>query len=177
MGISKVRLSHRFVNEIPGLSDSFLSSQILAFLQDVSDRVDKEDVDSAILLSLERNRHSIVQGNWQEALDEKVRDDLRKHRTYNPKAVRDLLRALRNKKHHYNELPGEVKAVYGRVPDQFADYWTGKFPRLLVHTYHVMHCVKNEPTFQHYFDKNYDFLQVRSLVCAAHRMSQKNKKK
>ena len=55
-----------------------------------------------------------------------------------------------------------MKAVYGRVPDQFSDYWTGKFPRLLVHTYHVMHCVKNEPTFQHYFDKNYDFLQVRS---------------
>ena len=71
--------------------------QVLAFLQDVSDRVDKEDVDSAILLSLERNRNSIVQGNWQEALDERVRDDLRKHRTYNPKAVRDLLRALRNK--------------------------------------------------------------------------------
>ena len=71
--------------------------QVLAFLQDVSDRVDKEDVDSAILLSLERNRYSIVQGNWQEALDERVRDDLRKHRTYNPKAVRDLLRALRNK--------------------------------------------------------------------------------
>ena len=163
--------------------------QVLAFLQDVSDRVDKEDVDSAILLSLERNRHSIVQvrpnwyhfrlssvglltfitrtlstqGNWQEALDERVRDDLRKHRTYNPKAVRDLLRALRNKKHHYNELPGEVKAVYGRVPDQFADYWTAKFPRLLVHAYHVMHCVKNEATFQHYFDKNYDFLQVRGM--------------
>ena len=104
-----------------------------------------------------------IQGNWQEALDERVRDDLRKHRTYNPKAVRDLLRALRNKKHHYNELPGEVKAVYGRVPDQFADYWRAKFPRLLVHAYHVMHCVKNEPTFQHYFDKNYDFLQVRGM--------------
>ena len=135
--------------------------KVLAFLQDVSDRVDKEGVDSAILLSLERNRHSIVQGNWQEALDERVRDDLRKHRTYNPKAVRDLLRALRNKKHHYNELEPDVKAVYGLVPDQFADYWTSRFPRLLVHTYHVMHCVKNEPTFQHYFDKNYDFLQVR----------------
>ena len=135
--------------------------KVLAFLQDVSDRVDKEGVDSAILLSLERNRHSIVQGNWQEALDERVRDDLRRHRTYNPKAVRDLLRALRNKKHHYNELEAEVKAVYGRVPDQFSDYWTSRFPRLLVHTYHVMHCVKNEPTFQHYFDKNYDFLQVR----------------
>ena len=44
--------------------------QVLAFLQDVSDRVDKEDVDSAILLSLERNRHSIVQvgPRWHRAL-------------------------------------------------------------------------------------------------------------
>ena len=92
--------------------------QVLAFLQDVSDRVDKEDVDSAILLSLERNRNSIVQGNWQEALDERVRDDLRKHRTYNPKAVRDLLRALRNKGSTSKRHPRCGK-FYFRLYDRF----------------------------------------------------------
>ena len=57
----------------------FWSKQkVLAFLQEVSDRVDKEDADSAILLALERNRHSVVMGNWQELLDGKVREDLRK---------------------------------------------------------------------------------------------------
>ncbi len=41
------------------------------------------------------------------------------------------------------------------------DYWTSRFPRLLVHSWHAMHSVKSEPTFQKYFDKDYDFLQVR----------------
>jgi serine/threonine-protein kinase/endoribonuclease IRE1 len=133
----------------------------LSLFQDVSDRVDKEDMDSALLHSLERQRFSIVGGNWHDVLNDAVRDDLRKHRSYNPKSVRDLLRALRNKRHHYNELPDAIKALYGRVPDQFADYWTARFPRLLVHSWHVMHSVKNEPTFTQYFDKNYDFLPVR----------------
>ena len=47
-----------------------------------------------------------------------VADDLRKHRTYNGKSVRDLLRALRNKKHHYQELAPQIKQLYGRIPDQ-----------------------------------------------------------
>ncbi len=92
--------------------------RVLAFLQDVSDRVDKEDADSALVESLERGRSEVVRANWHDWLDDSVRDDLRKHRTYNGRQVRDLLRALRNKKHHYNELPENIKAMYGRIPDQ-----------------------------------------------------------
>ena len=54
----------------------------LNFLQDVSDRVDKEETDSAILATIERNRMEIVRGNWLEILDEHVHEDLRKHRSY-----------------------------------------------------------------------------------------------
>ena len=54
----------------------------LTFLQDVSDRVDKEESDSAILATIERNRMEIVRGNWLEVLDEHVHEDLRKHRSY-----------------------------------------------------------------------------------------------
>ena len=42
-------------------------------------------------------------------MDEHVHEDLRKHRSYKGHSVRDLLRALRNKKHHYNELPEVTK--------------------------------------------------------------------
>ena len=52
---------------------------------------------------------SIKKGNWLENLDEHVHEDLRKHRSYKGHSVRDLLRALRNKKHHYNELPEVTK--------------------------------------------------------------------
>lgn len=72
-----------------------------------------------------------------------------------------LFRALRNKKHHYNELSAEVKSVYGRMPDEFTAYWTDRFPGLLVHVWHAMHCIKNEDHFKKYFDRNYDFISVR----------------
>ena len=75
-------------------------------------------------------------------------------------SVRDLLRALRNKKHHYNELPEVTKLMYGRLPDQFTDYWTSRFPKLLIHSWMAMHCIKNEPSFAKYFDKDYDFVKV-----------------
>ena len=75
-------------------------------------------------------------------------------------SVRDLLRALRNKKHHYNELPEVTKLMYGRLPDQFTDYWTSRFPKLLIHSWMSMHCIKNEPSLAKYFDKDYDFVKV-----------------
>ena len=71
-------------------------------------------------------------GNWLENLDEHVHEDLRKHRSYKGHSVRDLLRALRNKKHHYNELPEVTKMMYGRLPDQFAEYWMGRFPKVYI---------------------------------------------
>ncbi len=52
--------------------------------------------------------------------------------------------------------------TFGRTPEKFADYWLARFPRLLTHVWHAMHCIKNEPELVQYFDKNYDFLQVSS---------------
>ena len=44
---------------------------------------------------------------------------------------------------------------------QYADYWTKRFPRLLIHAWYTMHCVKREPAFIKYFDKDFDFVQVK----------------
>ena len=115
-------------------------------------------------------RQEIVRGNWLEVLDDHIQDDLRKHRTYKGYSVRDLLRALRNKKHHYNELPEVTKMVYGRIPDQYVDYWTSRFPRLLMHSWMSMHCIKTEPNLAKYFDKDYDFVKVSSALKKAIRL-------
>lgn len=56
--------------------------------------------------------------------------DLRKFRTYKGSKVRDLLRAMRNKKHHYQELPAEVQQSLGQVPDEFVTYFTDRFPKV-----------------------------------------------
>lgn len=71
--------------------------KILAFLQDVSDRIEKLDVYTDPLRTLERNAKFIVKDDWKSHLDENIREDLRKHRDYICVSVRDLLRALRNK--------------------------------------------------------------------------------
>ena len=65
----------------------------------------------------------------------------------------DLLRAIRNKKHHYQELPDGLKVSLGSVPDGFADYFVLRFPKLLVRVYHVLaqSPAKLEALFAPYF--------------------------
>ncbi|KHN76977.1 Serine/threonine-protein kinase/endoribonuclease ire-1 [Toxocara canis] len=77
--------------------------------------------------------------------------DLRKFRTYKGSSVRDLLRAMRNKKHHYRELPFEVRASLGHIPDQFVTYFNDRFPMLLLHTYEAMSVCANEHVFSGYY--------------------------
>lgn len=71
--------------------------KILAFLQDVSDRIEKLDIYTDPLRTLERNARLVVLDDWNLHLDEGITDDLRKYRGYHGISVRDLLRALRNK--------------------------------------------------------------------------------
>jgi len=78
--------------------------------------------------------------------------------------VRDLLRAIRNKKHHYRELTEEAKALYGEMPGEFAEYWTSRFPRLVMHSYKAMQCCKMEPNFEKYYYKDFDFVPQFSLT-------------
>ncbi|KAK7113321.1 serine/threonine-protein kinase/endoribonuclease IRE1-like [Littorina saxatilis] len=123
----------------------------LAFFQDVSDRIEKEEETSPVVESLEKNGLFVVKFDWRKAITMELQNDLRRFRTYKGKSVRDLLRAMRNKKHHYRELPEEVKASLGRVPDEFVQYFTSRFPRLLMHVYAAMEICKEETVFRNYY--------------------------
>jgi serine/threonine-protein kinase/endoribonuclease IRE1 len=81
----------------------------LAFLQDVSDRIEKEDVNGPIVDRLERHAGAVVRWNWRTHICLNLQEDLKKFRSYRGGSVRDLLRAIRNKKHHYRELPDAVQ--------------------------------------------------------------------
>ena len=132
----------------------------ITFLQDVSDRVDKEDDDSYVLGMIEKDSMNVTRGDWHYQLDSAVREDLRKHRTYKGRSVRDLLRAIRNKKHHYRELTDDAKMLYGKMPGEFTDYWVTRFPLLVNHSYLAMQCVKYENNFSRYYHKDYDYVPV-----------------
>uniref|UniRef100_A0A8C7MM27 non-specific serine/threonine protein kinase n=1 Tax=Oncorhynchus kisutch TaxID=8019 RepID=A0A8C7MM27_ONCKI len=123
----------------------------LQFFQDVSDRIEKEPTDSTMVVRLETAGRAVVRTNWRMHISVPLQTDLRKFRTYKGNSVRDLLRAMRNKKHHYHELPAEVQETLGEVPEGFVSYFTSRFPRLLLHTHTALSSCSHERLFQPYY--------------------------
>ncbi|KAG7276840.1 hypothetical protein CRUP_008790, partial [Coryphaenoides rupestris] len=123
----------------------------LLFFQDVSDRIEKEPGEGPIVVRLETAGRAVVRTNWRMHISVPLQSDLRKFRTYKGNSVRDLLRAMRNKKHHYHELPKEVQDTLGEVPEGFVSYFTSQFPRLLLHTHNALHICAHERLFHPYY--------------------------
>lgn len=65
--------------------------------------------------------------------------------------IRDLLRVIRNKKHHYRDLPEDVQQVVGALPDGYLSYFAKRYPMLLLEAYwFVVKCCAHEYTFKPY---------------------------
>ncbi|XP_056143450.1 serine/threonine-protein kinase/endoribonuclease IRE1-like isoform X1 [Lampris incognitus] len=135
----------------------------LQFFQDVSDRIEKEPLDGPIVRQLERGGRAVVKSDWREHITVPLQTDLRKFRSYKGGSVRDLLRAMRNKKHHYRELPAEVQETLGSIPDDFVFYFTSRFPHLLKHTYLAMRTCAHERAFMPYYPSVEQLTRTQAL--------------
>ncbi|KAH0831148.1 hypothetical protein J3R83DRAFT_13720 [Lanmaoa asiatica] len=128
----------------------------LNFLQDASDRFEImcRDPRDQSLVVLETGSFDIVGHDWHARLDKVFIENLGKFRKYDGKSVQDLLRALRNKKHHYQDLPDHVKRTLGPMPEGFLSYFTKRFPRLFMHVHGVISDthLHTESMFRAYFD-------------------------
>ncbi|GMI68269.1 ARABIDOPSIS THALIANA INOSITOL REQUIRING 1-2, INOSITOL REQUIRING 1-2 [Hibiscus trionum] len=126
----------------------------LSFLQETSDRVELEDrmADSEILKALESIAPIALGGKWNEKMEHAFLANIGNYRRYKFDSVRDLLRVMRNKSHHYRELPQEIQELLGPVPEGFYGYFDCRFPRLFIEVYKVVsrHC-REEEFFQKYF--------------------------
>jgi len=119
----------------------------LAFLCDVSDRLESEAPNAegeaptssfaAKSLAIERNASKVVGLAWDSLLDKELIGNVQKFRTYDPSSVRDLLRLIRNKHHHFDELPSRIKESMVSNTDGLLEYFEARFPRLLIHCYSV----------------------------------------
>ncbi|PFH53439.1 hypothetical protein AMATHDRAFT_54469 [Amanita thiersii Skay4041] len=132
------------------------SARRLNFLQDASDRFEimcREPKDP-YLLALENDAFTIVGNDWHTRMDKIFIENLGKFRKYDGKSVQDLLRALRNKKHHYQDIPENVKRHLGSMPDGFLSYFTRRFPNLFLHVHGVIRTtgLRSESMFRSYFD-------------------------
>eukprot|EP00546_Thalassionema_frauenfeldii_P005071 CAMPEP_0178910794 /NCGR_PEP_ID=MMETSP0786-20121207/9299_1 /TAXON_ID=186022 /ORGANISM="Thalassionema frauenfeldii, Strain CCMP 1798" /LENGTH=1341 /DNA_ID=CAMNT_0020583093 /DNA_START=34 /DNA_END=4060 /DNA_ORIENTATION=- len=122
--------------------------QKLAFLCDFSDRVesDSQAIEEgkepgsefgANIFAIEKNAAEIVGTAWDKALYPDLISNVSKFRSYDPSSLRDCLRLIRNKHHHYDELPPSVKLEVGSNPEGLLDYFESLFPRLLMHCYSI----------------------------------------
>jgi len=77
-------------------------------------------------------------GDFLAALPAGFKDTLGKQRKYKGDSVLDLLRALRNKKNHYEDMPQAVKERVGPLPPGYLGFWTRRFPSLLLVCWRVV---------------------------------------
>lgn len=117
---------------------------------------ESRDPPSQNLTYLESFGPEVHQGDFFRKLDRKFIDTLGKQRKYTGDRMLDLLRALRNKKYHYNDMPEDVKLKVGDLKDGYLKYWTDRFPRLLMSCYKaVVDCqLQEESRFQPYFESD-----------------------
>lgn len=109
----------------------------IEFLLKVSDRfeVERRDPPSKLLLKFESIAIKIVGSKgWHAKFDANFMDNLGKYRKYNENKLLDLLRAMRNKYHHYQDLPEEL-AKEMTPPEGFYKYFANKFPNMLLEIY------------------------------------------
>lgn len=151
----------------------------LAFLQDASDRFEilERDPPHPWLVSLEsRAKKVIPNSDWLAKMNRDFVESLGKYRKvrlashsspkspsrltshssllqYDVGSLRDLLRALRNKRHHFLDLPPALLEAMSPVPEGFLRFWSQRFPLLLTQVYAVVEATDmvEEGAFRGYF--------------------------
>uniref|UniRef100_A0A8C9K7V3 non-specific serine/threonine protein kinase n=1 Tax=Panthera tigris altaica TaxID=74533 RepID=A0A8C9K7V3_PANTA len=123
----------------------------LQFFQDVSDWLEKEPERGPLVRALEAGGPTVVRCNWHTHISVPLQIDLRRFRTYKGTSVRDLLRAMRNKVCARARVGPGGRGRLGHVPDSFVQYFTTRFPRLLLHTYAAMRSCASESLFLPYY--------------------------
>ncbi|MES1913538.1 MAG: hypothetical protein MHM6MM_005727, partial [Cercozoa sp. M6MM] len=107
----------------------------LRFLQLCSDRLEQEAPNSRVLRLLESHAPDVVGTNWHERLDARILADSGKYRRYDTCSIRDALRLIRNKSHHFRDLPAQLRDELSPYPSAFVGYFDSVFPSLLSHLY------------------------------------------
>lgn len=128
----------------------------LEFLANVSDHFEKEkrDPPTAALQELERYAPSICGSDFLKPLGKDFVDSLGKQRKYTGTRLLDLLRALRNKKNHYEDMSDALKKHVGPLPDGYLNFWTRRFPSLLIICWNVIYEIQWDDTdrFREYYE-------------------------
>ncbi|POS87569.1 hypothetical protein EPUL_001650 [Erysiphe pulchra] len=132
------------------------SKKKLNFLCDVSDHFEKEkrDPPTEALQELESYAYEICGKDFLKALGRDFVESLGKQRKYTGTRLLDLLRALRNKKNHFEDLNDKLKKELGPLPDGYLSFWTRRFPQLLIVCWTIVYDLQWDKTdrFKDYYE-------------------------
>lgn len=127
----------------------------LSFLCDVSDHFEKEprDPPSLALQELEHHAPGVTKGDFLRLLPREFVDSLGKQRKYTGSRLLDLLRALRNKRNHYEDMTDSLKRQVGSFPEGYLGFWAVRFPQLLIVCWNLVYNLQLEETerFSEYY--------------------------
>ncbi|GMN59122.1 hypothetical protein TIFTF001_028218 [Ficus carica] len=107
------------------------------FLHDTSDEANNND---EFWNKIKNTRKNVFRGKWNSKVD----IDIIKHgrqfikRDFNFLNVPDLLRLIRNMFNHRGHLPSNIQTLVGVQYEKFDDYFTSRFPNLLIEVYKVV---------------------------------------
>ncbi|CAM9917432.1 unnamed protein product, partial [Phaeothamnion confervicola] len=108
----------------------------LAFLMDLSDRLEQEQSpQSPLLCRIEAGADAVVGRSWDLRLGAELLEHVGRYRKYDYASARDLLRVVRNKRHHFHELPPHVQEVLSPLPVGLVSHVNRLFPELLMHCF------------------------------------------
>jgi hypothetical protein len=125
-----------------------------SFLCDFSDRIEAESLlannngtPSFDIIGIERFAQKVVGDAWHVKVDQDLLSHLSKYRSYDPSSVRDCLRMIRNKHHHFDEIPVELRQRMFHGSECLQGYFESKFPRLVQHCYNFCrnHLIPDDP--------------------------------
>lgn len=128
-------------------------SKRLKFLCDLSDRIELCSTSPETaghhfnIFAIEKGAFEVFGTSWEKQVDQGLIIASLNRRTYDPASVRDCLRMIRNKHHHWDELPSDLKSRVGTNTDGFSLYISRRFPRLVIHCYNycIAHMGLDDP--------------------------------
>jgi len=126
------------------------------------------------LLVIERNAKQALGGvSWDTVLDVALVSNVQRFRAYDPTSVRDLLRLIRNKHHHFDELPESMKEQMGGSNTAgLMEYFEARFPKLVIHCFNVCRALlpSNDPLLTKYslapFGRGIGTVQLENSVAS-----------
>ncbi len=127
----------------------------LRFFTTVGNLLNVKNEDTKLLVEeLNNNKNNIYkESDWREKMSTNVRREINNSKYNYKNSVTEIIRFIRDKDQHIQEW----KKLLGETDQDYMEYFTSRFPTLLIYTYIIMQKINAEPKLDDYYTSYYKF--------------------